>query len=191
MHDLTEIRAKARTLMSSLGEAQLGRSLLSLGWTIRFDRARRRLGICRWEQNGRRARIISISRFYAAEGGWAMMEDVVRHEIAHAIDYETRGESDHGPVWKAIARRVGADPTRLYEGPDVPDDASKYVGICPSCEKEHPFYRRVSRRHACPDCCRSHNRGRFTHRFLLRILERETGRDVTPRASRRKFRRTG
>lgn len=191
MHDLTEIRAKARTLMSSLGEAQLGRSLLSLGWTIRFDRARRRLGICRWERRGRRARVISLSRFYAAEGGWAIMEDVVRHEIAHAIDYETRGTSDHGPIWKAIARRVGADPTRLYEGPDVPDDASKYVGICATCEKEHPFYRRVSRRHACPDCCRDHNRGRFSHRFLLRIVERETGRDVTPRSSLRKRRRAG
>ncbi len=189
MHDLTEIRAKARTLMSSLGEAQLGRSLLSMGWTIRYDRARRRLGICHWEHRGRRVRVISLSRFYSAEAGWSIMEDVVRHEIAHAIDYEIRGESDHGPVWKAIARRVGADPTRLYEGPDVRDDASKYVGICPSCEKEHPFYRRVSRRHACPDCCRAHNNGRFTQRFLLRILERDSGRDLTPRSARRRVRR--
>lgn len=118
------------------------------------------------------------------------MEDVVRHEIAHAIDYERRGRSDHGPVWKAIARRIGADPTRLYEGPDVPDHASKYVGICPSCTREHPFYRRVTRRHACPDCCRAKNGGRFTHRFLLRILERETGRDVTPDVQRRPTWRT-
>lgn len=119
------------------------------------------------------------------------MEDVVRHEIAHAIDFERRGASDHGPVWKDIARRVGADPTRLYEGQDIPDDASKYVGICPSCAKEHPFYRRVTRRYACPDCCRTHNRGRFSDRFLLCIIERETGRELTPRYLLPGHRRTG
>ena len=183
MHDLTEIRARARFLMSHLGERLVGRSLLDLGWTFRFDRARRRLGICRWEQRGRRVRVISLSRFYAEEGGWAIMEDVVKHEIAHAIDYERRGASDHGRVWKAIARQVGADPTRLYEGPDVPDHDSKYVGICSVCMREHPFYRRVKRKHACPDCCRAHNRGRFSNRFLLRIFERESGIDVTPRVS--------
>lgn len=181
MYDLTDIRARTRSLMESLGQVELGRSLLDIGWTLRFDRARRRLGICRWEHRGRTVRVISLSKFYAEQGGWAVMEDVARHEIAHAIDYETRGRSDHGRIWKAIARRVGADPTRLYDGPDVPDTGSKYVGICPSCEKEHPFYRRISRVHACPECCRRCNGGRFTRRFILRIIERETGRDVSPR----------
>lgn len=167
--------------MASLGEQHLGKRLQEIGWTFQFDRARRRLGICRWERAGRRVRVISLSRFYAGRMGWAEMEDVVRHEVAHAIDFETRGKSDHGPVWKAIACKVGADPTRLYEGPLVPDRGSKYVGVCPACEMEHPFYRLVIRVHACPECCRARNRGRFASRFALRIIERDTGRDVTPR----------
>lgn len=180
MDRLGAIRRRADQLMSKLGEEQLGRSLQSLGWTLRFDRARRRLGICRWEKAGRRVRIISISRFYALQLDWIELEDVVRHEIAHAVDYERRGRSDHGSSWKDIALSVGADPTRLYEGPEVPDRASKYVGLCPRCEKEHPFYRRISRIHACPDCCRIHNEGRFSPLFGLRIIERTSGREVTP-----------
>ncbi len=180
VHKLAVIRLRSNRLMTVLGEQSLGRSLQALGWTIQFDRARRRLGVCRWEQFGRRVRVISLSRYYATRVDWSQMEDVVRHEIAHAIDFETRGTSDHGPIWMAIARRVGADPTRLYDGPDVPDAGSKYVGLCPSCEKEHPFYRRVSRVHACPDCCAEHNGGRFAARFRLRIVERETGLDVSP-----------
>jgi len=180
MHDLSEIRDKSQDLMEELGERYLGEPLQAIGWKFQFDRARRRLGICWWEHAGRRVRVISLSRFYAGWMGWSEMEDVVRHEVAHAIDFETRGKSDHGPVWQAIACKVGADPTRLYEGPFVPDRGSKYVGICPSCEIEHPFYRRVIRIHACSVCCRAHNRGRFAPRYTLRILERETGRDVSP-----------
>ena len=180
MHDLSEIREKSQHLMADLGKQHLGECLQAIGWKFQFDRARRRLGICRWEHAGRRVRVISLSRFYAGRMGWSEMEDVVRHEVAHAIDFETRGRSDHGPTWQAIACKVGADPTRLYEGEFVPDRSSKYVGICPSCEIEHPFYRRVIRIHACPACCRAHNRGRFAPRYTLRIIERETGRDVSP-----------
>lgn len=180
MDHLGAIHRRAHHLMSTVGEEHLGQTLQSLGWTLRFDRARRRLGVCHWEHSGRRLRILSLSRFYSVRIGWTELEDVVRHEIAHAIDYETRGKSDHGPVWKSIARRVGADPTRLYEGADVADVDSKYVGQCPACEKEHPFYRRVSRVHACPECCRRHNGGRFAARFTLRMVERETGREITP-----------
>lgn len=178
MHDLIDIRKKAASLMDALGREQLGRSLRDLGWRIRFDRAKRRLGLCKWKRRGRPVRLLSLSRHFAARQGWNVMEDVVRHEIAHAIDYERRGRSLHDDVWKEIAEAVGADPTRIHEGVEVDDPHSKYVGICPSCETEHPFYRPVRRVHACPDCCRIHNGGRFAHRYRLRIVERATGRVI-------------
>lgn len=172
MHDLSEIRIKSQRLMATLGAQHLGRTLQSLGWQFQFDRARRRLGTCLWERGGHRVRVISLSRFHASRLGWSEMEDVARHEIAHAIDFETRGKSGHGKEWKAIARSTGADPTRLYDGPPIADSSSKYVGICRECGMEYPFYRRVRRAHACPTCCRAHNSGRFAARYQLHIGRR-------------------
>lgn len=183
---LKTIRVEADALMDDLGRTHLGLPLQALGWVVQFDGAKRRLGICKWIRKGKKVRIISLSRHYAFEGGWEAMEDVVRHEIAHAIDFETRGKSDHGPRWQAIARSVGADPTRLYDGDDLAGPPSKYIGICPNCGGEQPFYRRVKRAYACPDCCRKHARGKFSDRFRLRMVERATGREVKPRTPRPK-----
>lgn len=36
--------------------------------------------------------------------------ETVRHEVAHAIDYFRRGDSDHGPLWQEIAIVIGAAP---------------------------------------------------------------------------------
>lgn len=164
--------------MENLGRGQLGRPLQEIGWHLQFDGAKRRLGLCKWKRRGRIVRMLSLSRHYARQLGWSVMEDVVRHEIAHAVDYEQRGKSLHDDVWKAIARQVGAGPTRIHEGAELCDPTSKYVGICPSCDRRHPFYRRVTRVHACPVCCRAFNDGRFSLRFRLLIVERETGRII-------------
>lgn len=164
--------------MAELGRRQLGRPLQEVGWRVEFDRAKRRLGLCKWKRRGRIVRILSLSRHYARQLGWNVMEDVVRHEIAHAVDYERRGTSLHDDVWKVIARDVGADPTRVHEVAELRDPTSKYVGICPACNSLHPFYRRVTRVHACPHCCRAFNDGRFSVRFRLLIVERETGRII-------------
>jgi len=43
--------------------------------------------------------------------------DTLLHEMAHVADWLESGERGHGPSWKAWARRVGCQPTRLYERP--------------------------------------------------------------------------
>ena len=166
--------------MHDLGRQHLGTSLAARGWAFQFDRAKRRLGSCQWKKDGT-GKVITLSKHFSVLNGWSVMEDVARHEIAHALDYETRGRSDHGPAWRRWARLCGADPTRLYEGDDVVRvTESKYVGICPSCGKEHPYHRRLRRAHACADCCRRHAGGRYDARFRLRLVERASGREVRP-----------
>ena len=177
MHDLEEIRSKTLHLMDTLGRQQLGRSLRDAGWTFRFDRARRRMGACRWSTDGRH-KILSLSRHYALLNGWRVMEDVARHEIAHALDYETRGRSDHGRAWKTWARRCGADPSRLYEGGDLRAAEGRYVGRCPHCGAERTFYRLPKRSYACRACCDRHSGGRYTNRFRLVLYDRKTSRKV-------------
>ena len=174
MHHLDPIATSTRLLMDELGREHLGRPLQDLGWSFRFDRARRRLGLCLWTKDGRPVKTISISRHLAAREGWALMEDVARHEVAHALDFETRGRSAHDRTWKAWARRCGADPTRCYEGELADDPASPYVGRCPAagCGHTRPFYRAVTSSYFCPRCEEVPGRARS----YLRVTERRSGR---------------
>ena len=167
MHSLPDIEARTRALMASLGQKHLGRPLS--GWSFRFDRARRRLGLCTWKRGERLVRQISLSGPLAEALGWDVMEDVARHEIAHALDYETRGRSAHDAAWKAWARRCGADPTAAYDGPLPDDGTSKIVATCPGCGYERPFHRTPTRAYVCPTC---------RPRVYLRIAERASGRVI-------------
>jgi predicted SprT family Zn-dependent metalloprotease len=175
MDTLETIRIKALELMSALGEEHLGRSLLELGWMLKFSDAKRRLGVCKYGKRSPRIKVIALSRHYCYQGGWDLMEDVVRHEIAHAFEFEKTGRSSHGPGWKRLAAELGADPTRCFDGPLLPPAQSRYVGVCPSCGHEQPFYRRITRSYACVACCREQSGGRYSERFRLKINERGTG----------------
>ncbi len=155
--DVEEIARRVGTLMDELGRTHAGARLHDLGWTFTFDRARTRLGLCSWRRGRVRVKQISLSRFLSERLGWAIMEDVARHEIAHALDFETRGRSAHDAVWKAWAVRCGADPTTRYEGPLGDDPRSPLLGACPdaACGYVRPLYRAPLRVPICADCRRS------------------------------------
>jgi predicted SprT family Zn-dependent metalloprotease len=142
--------------MDALGRQHAGVTLEELGWTFAFDRARTRLGLCTWRRGRLRMKRISLSRPLSERLGWDVMEDVVRHEIAHALDYEERGRSAHDARWKAWAVRCGADPTATYDGPLGDDPRSPLVGECPSteCAYRRPLYRVPLRVPICGECRR-------------------------------------
>ncbi|HEX9953562.1 MAG TPA: SprT-like domain-containing protein [Rubricoccaceae bacterium] len=173
MEDPDDVLARTRALLDTLGPDVLGRPLK--GWTVRWDRARRRLGLCTWTRGGRTVRVISLSRPLADALGWAVMDDVARHEIAHALDYETRGRSGHDAVWRNLAVRCGADPTAAYDGPIPDDGTSRLVATCPGCGFARPFHRTPTRAYVCPACAR---RPAAPRRVFLEIAERATGRIV-------------
>jgi predicted SprT family Zn-dependent metalloprotease len=56
------------------------------------------------------------------------------HEIAHAIDVEIRGMSDHSYVWKSIASSVGARPEGTTDV-EINSNNSKYSITCPNGHK--------------------------------------------------------
>jgi predicted SprT family Zn-dependent metalloprotease len=107
-------------------------SLLASGWNWKWDNAKRRFGMC-----AKRHRVISLSRPLVALNAEDQVLDVIRHEIAHALDSE-RG---HGPKWKQMAIKVGAKPERCY-GSDTLQPKRRYVGKCERCAKEFPRHRR-------------------------------------------------
>jgi predicted SprT family Zn-dependent metalloprotease len=119
------------------------------GWTFRFDRARRRAGLCRYDR-----REISVSGPLAALYGEADVREVVLHEIAHAL---VGPRHAHDDVWRAAARRLGASGRRVVResSPEVDGD---WVGVCPAGHRVTRF-RRPSRPQACGRCAPVFDRG--------------------------------
>lgn len=102
---------KARTL--ALAEMQKWKLLDgSRPWKLRFNKRRSSLGLCSATD-----RTIYLSTYYLGRVSEVETLDTIRHEIAHALDYDRHGSSSHGPRWKAIAVEVGAKPQRLCKAP--------------------------------------------------------------------------
>ncbi len=190
---LTETRAHALHLMKELGQQVLGRSLRDLGWVFGFDNAKRRLGACRYRPGTPPTKRITLSRHYVRlnglacrdESGLQVIDDVIRHEIAHAIDYERRGRSDHSSAWKAICRKVGADPSRVYEGVDVARVPGKYFIECPQCGQTDEFYKRPKNVRYCKPCSRKAGH-RFDPSCRMTLRLRASGKEALYGNERRK-----
>lgn len=90
---LMEVDALGRELMARHGLAD---------WSFQFHDAEKKLGVCRY-----REKRIQLSYSHAINGTPDQVTDTILHEIAHALAGQDAG---HGPVWKAIARRLGAIP---------------------------------------------------------------------------------
>jgi len=59
--------------------------------------------------------------------------DTIRHEVAHAVVYEMHGCSQkHNHNWKALAAKLGADPSSCHNKRDRSDEYKYYLG-CPNC----------------------------------------------------------
>ncbi len=169
MPSTDDTRALVLRLMDELGRELLSEPLQKRGWTFGFDRARKRLGVCRVRQKR-----ITLSAHLSALLPAAEVEDTVRHEIAHAVDAERRGRSSHDRTWKRIAAACGARPDRCFVG-DLPDDPSApYGGRCPSCGASYDLYRQPVHPRRCAPCARA---GRPAY---LRVVHRASGRVVWP-----------
>ncbi len=116
-----------------------------LGWSFRFDRARRRFGSCRV-----RARLITLSRPLTLLNSDAQVRDTILHEIAHAL----APKDGHGARWKAACRKLGAKPVRCFNDKEVVAPARKparYQIGCGRCG----WWAQRRRLNARPLVCRS------------------------------------
>jgi predicted SprT family Zn-dependent metalloprotease len=101
-----------------------------LGYSLKFSNTVRALGSCNWSK-----KIIKISQKYMELCSWDIIEDTIRHEIAHAIDAKRRGYSKHDYVWKKVCLEVGADPSRTADVPKEMTPQRKYLKVCGKCQK--------------------------------------------------------
>lgn len=97
----------------SLADETLRRHDLE-NWSVRFDRAVTRVGACFY-----RKRLISLSRRFVERNDDALVEDTIRHEVAHALAWERDGATGHGEAWKKWCEVTGASPRRCFAEEEV------------------------------------------------------------------------
>jgi len=112
---------------------QLARYSLT-GWTFGLADTKRRLGVCK-----HRSKRIEISKYYAIHNSEESVLDTLLHEIAHAV---AGPEAGHGPIWKAVAARIGATPRACDDSPDTVVQPGDWQTTCPACKHTHYRYRR-------------------------------------------------
>lgn len=113
------------------------------GWRFVWDNARRRFGQCR--HNGQE---ISLSLPLVKLNDQPEVEDVIRHEIAHAIAGPAAG---HGHRWRVQAVRCGARPERCFSSA-VATPPRRYTVACLGCGAGGQRDRKPTRAHVCGRC---------------------------------------
>ena len=150
-HDhMTFVAEYARLAMDEHGLA---------GVPFAWDNGKRRWGACHWKRSGYggtpTVSKITLSRHLCAINSLTDCEDVILHEIAHALAGYDAG---HGYAWKRVAREIGADPSRCYETDKVNTPAAPWVGTCPNghTSDRHRLTEKA-KRSSCGKCCSRYN----------------------------------
>lgn len=125
-------------------EQRAGRAMLDhglSGWAFGFGRGRRTLGSTRVSA-GSSVGVIRVSRHLIAHGTPEQIDDTLLHEIAHAVAFRRHGRKamNHGPLWRSVARDVGAVPRATCStGLDLP---APYRLTCRRCGATIELFRR-------------------------------------------------
>jgi hypothetical protein len=120
-------REKAMALALSLLQAEgLGHVMVTIS-----GRSKRRMGSCQAIQSGDEWTpvLITLAAWHVDRSPWHLVEDTIRHEVAHAA---TPGDG-HGPAWRTACKRLGAKPDRCHEGELAYTPKPKWIGTCQGC----------------------------------------------------------
>lgn len=125
-------------------EHDAARAMLDHGlteWAFGFGRGKRTLGTTR-VRVGATTGVIRLSRHLIDHASSERRLDTLLHEIAHAVAYQRHGRvaMNHGPLWRRVAREVGAEPrATCRDGPDLP---AKHTLVCMRCGTRVGLHRR-------------------------------------------------
>lgn len=114
------------------------------GWTVEFDSAKRRAGVCRFSD-----RVIGLSAPLTALHDEDRVRDTILHEIAHALVGPRHG---HDAVWREAALRIGSTGERCVDA-EAPRLRGAWMGVCPAGHLTDR-HRRPERVYSCPQCRR-------------------------------------
>jgi predicted SprT family Zn-dependent metalloprotease len=141
--DPAEAEELAHELMAEFG-------LHEAGWRFAWNRRKASFGLCRWA-----SRTVELSAPLVEVNDVDLIEDTIRHEIAHAL---AGRDAAHGPHWRAACEITWAHPRACAQGVGLP---ARWAGVCPNddCEVVITRHRltQAMRAAACARCCREAN----------------------------------
>lgn len=123
-------------------------NLNKLTWTFKgFDRSVRRLGACYSTKE------ISLSKKMTENRTKEEVKTTIIHEIAHAIDIEIRGYSNHDEHWKMVAIEIGHSGNRVSVlSEETISKTYKWVAVCPTHGVLGGWARKPSKGKICTRC---------------------------------------
>ena len=127
---------------------ELANSLMEVygldGWTLRLNKNKHLLGLCNYD-----SRVIELSAPYVLNNTVEHVIDTILHEIAHALAGRT---ANHGPVWKAQAKKIGAIPKACATDAVMPQ--GRWQARCSGCAREFHYHRKPTyiRSRYCRKC---------------------------------------
>jgi len=100
--------------------------LIAKAWRLNPDmKSSRVLGRCKHSE-----RVIELNRYWTMNAPVADVEQVILHEIAHALTPDA--ETSHGREWKAVARSIGVLRPKASTDTSV-GIPQRLRAVCPSC----------------------------------------------------------
>ena len=90
-----------------------------------------------------RNRLISLSKWHVVFSDMAEIRNTILHEIAHVLDYLSRGYSSHDKIWKKLFISIDGNGKRCGNiSYDVEKKLKKWIYICPNCGRTDYEYKR-------------------------------------------------
>lgn len=137
--NIREVGLLAHSLMR---ENPCGVNIMDRGWRFKIcGRLTRSLGTCNFTD-----KMIKISGYNLRGMSDWDINDTIRHEISHAVVGFNAG---HGPVWRAAAVKMGAEP-RSSSPIEKPEAIRKRYVLCfvnKDGDLEHIQHRNVAPKH--------------------------------------------
>ena len=125
-------------------------------WSIVFDNAKTRVGICNYKTKS-----IGLSKYFLSSLNKLQLKDVLLHEIAHVLAWHGNW---HGSKWKTIAKSIWC--TNIARTTKITIEKKwLYTASCPNCKKSFQAHRK--RKIACGDCCKKFNNNKFDSKFEI------------------------
>ncbi len=133
-------------------------------WTFEYGKRKKALGSCKYGAPLKYGIIYLHQQFLEMCTDEDLILDTLLHEIAHALEYQRHGSSNHGHRWKEICNEIGCTGERETDVTDKysvdPDLLRKWRGRCPKCKDDYFYTDRLTKKLKtgfCKTCFRERN----------------------------------
>ena len=137
--NLDEIRKEAISLLKKHGLKD---------WSFNWITKRKDIfGLCNYKK-----KTIYLNRDRTKhESNRARITNTILHEIAHALDHNIRGFSNHDEHWQKIAKSIGCTGSEFGDTSGL--DKSKiykWTATCPKCDRKWYYHVKPKKTLICP-----------------------------------------